>query len=141
MMEYVEFNQLSGLTDYLMSVDWTDPWLSILLAFHGFTFITTFLTRNYGNIQAVLFLTLLFLVYVSERLNELGAKYWRSFSRQQYFDSHGMFISLVFSLPLLFNCLAMVCYWLWTSGTLLVQLKRAQILTKQNIVAKEEKDK
>jgi len=32
----------------------------------------------------------------------------RSFSRHQYFDSKGMFISMVFSVPILLYCMVMV---------------------------------
>jgi len=34
--------------------------------------------------------------------------FYRFFSRQQYFDNQGMFISLVFSVPILLNCMIMV---------------------------------
>ena len=50
-----------------------------------------------------------------------------SFSKQQYFDSKGMFISIVFSIPMLFNCMIMVANWLWQSSELLTQLKVAQM--------------
>lgn len=48
------------------------------------------------------------LVYFSENINELAAIHWRSFSRQQYFDSNGLFISTVFSIPILLNCMLMI---------------------------------
>lgn len=35
-------------------------------------------------------------------------KLFRVFSRQQYFDSKGLFISIVFSVPILMNCMIMV---------------------------------
>ncbi|KAH8026780.1 hypothetical protein HPB51_024329 [Rhipicephalus microplus] len=53
-------------------------------------------------------LTPVLLVYFSEALNDLAARHWQAFSSQQYFDSQGMFISLVFSTPLLLNCIIMV---------------------------------
>lgn len=48
------------------------------------------------------------LVYFSETINELAAIHWRTFSRQQYFDSNGLFISTVFSIPILLNCMLMI---------------------------------
>lgn len=48
------------------------------------------------------------LVYFSENINELAAENWQSFSRQQYFDSNGLFISTVFSIPILLNCMLMI---------------------------------
>lgn len=47
-------------------------------------------------------------MYFSETINELGAEHWQSFSRQQYFDSNGLFISTVFSIPILLNCMLMI---------------------------------
>ncbi|XP_064481002.1 transmembrane protein 18-like [Ornithodoros turicata] len=111
----------------ILQVDWTEPWLVGLITFHILALCLTLLTRDRGNVQAALFLTALLLVYFSEALNELAAKHWRSFSSQQYFDSQGMFISLVFSTPLLLNCIIMVGQWMWTSATMMTRLKQAQL--------------
>ncbi|XP_075742510.1 transmembrane protein 18 isoform X2 [Rhipicephalus microplus] len=92
----------------IFQVDWTEPWLMCLVTFHIATFSLTLLTRDRGNVQAVLFMIALLLVYFSEALNDLAARHWQAFSSQQYFDSQGMFISLVFSTPLLLNCIIMV---------------------------------
>jgi len=120
-------NEISGLWTYLKSIDWTDPWLIAVILSHICVTLTTILTRRYASFQALLFLALLLLVFFSEQINEIAARNWRSFSRQQYFDSQGMFISFIFSIPLLLDCIIMVCNWLWTSGTLMVQIKRAQL--------------
>lgn len=111
----------------LVQVDWTEPWLMGLITFHIVTLSLTLLTRDRGNVQAGLFVVALLLVYFSEALNELAAQHWQAFSSQQYFDSQGMFISLVFSAPLLLNCIIMVGQWMWTSGTLMIRLKQAQL--------------
>lgn len=111
----------------LVQVDWTEPWLVGLITFHIVILSLTLLTRDRGNVQAGLFVVALLLVYFSEALNELAAQHWRAFSSQQYFDSQGMFISLVFSAPLLLNCIIMVGQWMWTSGTLMIRLKQAQL--------------
>ncbi|KAF3420672.1 hypothetical protein E2986_11360, partial [Frieseomelitta varia] len=51
----------------------------------------------------------------------------RLFSRQQYFDSNGLFISIVFSVPILLNCMIMIASWLYQSSQLMTSLKRAQL--------------
>lgn len=116
-----------NIGNILVQVDWTEPWLMGLITFHVAILSLTLLTRDRGNVQAGLFVTALLLVYFSEALNELAAQHWRSFSNHQYFDSQGMFISLVFSAPLLLNCIIMVGQWMWTSGTLMIRLKQAQL--------------
>ncbi|XP_022201540.2 transmembrane protein 18 isoform X1 [Nilaparvata lugens] len=112
---------------FLASIDWRDPWLIGLIGFHIIITLMAILTRNHGNFQVVLFLTLLLLVYFSENINELAANNWRIFSKQQYFDSKGLFISIVFSVPILLNCMIMIASWLWQSSQLMAQLKRAQL--------------
>ncbi|XP_076325939.1 transmembrane protein 18-like [Tachypleus tridentatus] len=97
--------ELFSITKLLEEVDWTEPWIIMLLVFHGFVTILAVATRNYGNIQAALFCILLLMVYFSEVLNEWAARNWRLFARGQYFDSRGTFFSIMIAAPLLLNCL------------------------------------
>ncbi|KAL0119747.1 hypothetical protein PUN28_007884 [Cardiocondyla obscurior] len=89
--------------------------------------MTTLMTRNHTNFQIILFLILLLLVYFSESINEVAATNWMVFSRQQYFDSQGLFMSIVFSVPILINCMILVASWLYQSSQLMMSLKRAQL--------------
>ncbi|XP_071450548.1 transmembrane protein 18 isoform X2 [Hetaerina americana] len=98
-----------------------------LIGFHIVITLMTLMTRDYGNFQVVLFFILLLLVYFSESINEIAARNWSLFSRQQYFDSKGMFISLVFSVPILLNCMIMVANWLWQSSQLMMRVKQVQL--------------
>lgn len=127
--EYI-VNHIDGFISYIWSIDWRDPWLIGLIAFHVIITMMAVLTRNYGNFQVVLFLVLLLLVYFSESINEIASNNWKLFSRQQYFDSKGLFTSIVFSIPILLNCMLMVGSWLWQSTQLMTKLKRAQLREK-----------
>lgn len=70
------------------------------------------------------------LVYSAEYLNELAAMNWRSFSDFQYFDSKGMFISLVFSIPLLLNAVIIVMVWVYRTFSTMTELKTLQLKRK-----------
>ncbi|KPJ11898.1 Transmembrane protein 18 [Papilio machaon] len=141
---FIEVNEISDFVSYIRSIEWRDPWLIALLSFHiliewrdpwliallSFHILVTFTcfsTRNYGNFQVILFITLLLLVYFSENINEVAARNWTLFSRQQYFDSKGLFISVVFSIPILLNCMIMVGSWLYQSTQIMTNLKKAQL--------------
>uniref|UniRef100_A0A6B2EFV4 Transmembrane protein 18 n=1 Tax=Phlebotomus kandelakii TaxID=1109342 RepID=A0A6B2EFV4_9DIPT len=124
---YIEVNEIRDLLGFLKSIDWYDPLLMALISFHILITLATLFTRNHGNFQVVLFLLLIMLVYFSESINEFAAHNWRTFSRQQYFDSKGLFISMVFSVPILLNLMLMVGSWLYQSTQLMAKLKTAQL--------------
>ncbi|KAG5889455.1 hypothetical protein JTB14_016435 [Gonioctena quinquepunctata] len=125
--DFVEVNQLDSFLSFLWSIEWRDPWLIALFIFHISIFMMAILTRNYGNFQALLFFCLLLLVYFSESINKLASTNWKIFSRQELFDSNGLFISVVFSMPILMNCILMVGSWLYQSTQLMTNLKMAQL--------------
>lgn len=91
-----------------MQIDWTESWLLCLIGFHILLTTLTITTRHHHTLQGLLFFLLLLTVKCSEIINEYAATHWKRFSYQQYFDSGGLFISVVFSMPVLFNCLLMV---------------------------------
>ena len=124
-------NQIDGIFEYVASLDFEEPWLQGYLAGHLALLLFIFKTRKETLLQGTLFLVLLLTVYFAEWINEFLAQNYKSFTKHQYFDSQGMFISLMFSLPALVHCLVMLINWMLMSGQMLVRVKRKQLLDEQ----------
>ncbi|KTF85303.1 hypothetical protein cypCar_00016003 [Cyprinus carpio] len=122
--------RITSLWSFLQSVDWSEPWLMGLLAFHVLCFAFTILSCKCYRLQICHFLLMVAMVYSAEYLNELAAMNWRSFSKFQYFDSKGMFISLVYSVPLLLNAVIIVAVWVWRTFSTMTELKILQLKRK-----------
>ena len=131
----IKMNEISGLWNYLTSIDWSEPWFSGLGMFHIVCALLTIFTRKTGVIQAVYFGILMLLVLCAEQINTWAASNWQLFARQQYFDSNGLFISTVFSMPLLINCLVIVVCWLFDVGILISDVKRLKFRVRKTVSA------
>lgn len=120
----VKINEISGLWNYFASIDWSEPWFTGLGMFHILCALLTILSRKTGVFQAVYFGILVLLVLCAEQINTWAAANWQLFAKQQYFDSNGLFISVVFSVPCLINCLVIVVCWLFDVGILISHVKQ-----------------
>ena len=67
-------------------------------------------------------------IYNAERLNALALRHWTSFSRQNYFEGNGLFVSALVSAPLLFTMFAILLIYLLETSQLLIQMKRKELI-------------
>ena len=123
--KWIATDQIDGVLEYLKAIDWSQRWLIALMAIHVLILLVIIINRHRTNILVAVFALLLISVYFSEKLNALAAANWNLFANEQYFDSPGLFISVVFSTPMLFNCLIIIVIWLWDSS------KMMSVVTKQ----------
>lgn len=83
------------------AVDWSENWIRYLLAFHAVLFCLVVATRKNLDLQTFFFAVVCILVFCSERLNAYCSQNWTQFSKQNYFDAHGVFAGIMYSGPLL----------------------------------------
>jgi hypothetical protein len=73
-----------------------------LLNLHVAVWVVAVATRSWPNVQIGLFLAICGAVYGAQFLNAYGARHWQALGlTQNYFDDRGVFISFMYSLPLL----------------------------------------
>lgn len=126
---------INGIITYFQSFDWSEPWLYGLFFFYIFLYTSVYITRRNSTIQSFTFMLILLVVYMAEDLNEYLAKNHKQFTSHQYFDSNGLFISIVMSTPLLFASAFIAANWFRLSTELMTQVKTLQIqqrMRKQN---------
>ncbi|CAK8691641.1 unnamed protein product [Clavelina lepadiformis] len=123
-------DDVSAVLHVIEGVDWSSEHrlLLILFLFYLFCVVCTILTWQRMNLQAAYFCFLCVAIYAAEHLNRWLAANWKLVStKHQYFDSHGMFISIFYSIPVLFNLLVVVLKWMRTASTALIQVKQHQL--------------
>ncbi|CAH2035330.1 unnamed protein product, partial [Thlaspi arvense] len=112
---------------FFHAIDWKEPWIMGLVAFHALLLLVTLLSRRHLNFHMFLFLLALGGVYFAENLNRLLKKNWRSFSTQDYFDQPGVFVSTLWSGPLLVIAMIILINTLFSLCYLIVKWKRAEL--------------
>ena len=109
------------------AVDWTERWILVLLATHLCVLATAIALRESEKAQAVVFIAVMTVIFLAERVNGLAATHWRSFSRQNYFDERGVFASAVLSGPLLLTQFVVLANVLRMMVREMIRTKRAEL--------------
>ncbi|XP_066364518.1 uncharacterized protein [Miscanthus floridulus] len=128
-----------NLRGFIRAVDWTEPWLICLMAFHVVLLLTAVGFRRNANFQLFLLFLAYSGVYLAERMNRYLGEHWKSFTSRNYFDRSGVFISAVWSGPLIFISIVSVISSLIALCRLMVKWKRAELRHRARL-ARDKKD-
>ncbi|GJN12675.1 hypothetical protein PR202_ga30972 [Eleusine coracana subsp. coracana] len=90
-------------------------------------YVLTIISRRNVNFQLVLSALTFSGVFLAERVNTFLGQNWKSFSGQNYFDPQGLFISVIWSGPLLLITILILVNTLVTLCMLMVRWKRAEL--------------
>lgn len=124
------------------AINWTEPFILFLLGFHLIISIAAILSTKRGGLRSrmivmgIIFIT----VRLAEKLNDYGANEWERFASQNYFDSRGVFVSLMLSAPLLVVSACMLIAIIREASMLLIEVKKHELRAKAK-ARKEEKKK
>lgn len=121
---------------FFHAIDWKEPWLIGLLSFHFILLLAAIFSRKNVNFQIFLSVFSFSGVYLAERINSFLGVRWKMFARQNYFDSHGLFISTLWSGPLLFISMVIVVNTLVSSCKLIIRWKRAELRHRAKLALK-----
>jgi transmembrane protein 18 len=79
------------------------------------------------------------LTYSAQWLNAFGAAHWKEFAGQNYFDERGVFISVMYSTPMLLCAFFLLLNALRSASALLIEVKKLQIKDERRKKRKQEK--
>ncbi|KAG2187851.1 hypothetical protein INT44_000601 [Umbelopsis vinacea] len=113
--------------NFIRAIDWSQPWLIALVAFHVTSFLALILSRNKHDLLSGLLFFFIFLACLSQPLNAFLSSNWEQFASANYFDDSGLFLATVYSLPLIINCILALVLVLRATCTMLVSVKRKQL--------------
>ncbi|PNH06883.1 Transmembrane protein 18 [Tetrabaena socialis] len=124
---------------FIHAIDWREPWIIGILAFHVAMFLAAVATRKRTAIQTVVFMLAAGIVFMSERLNRLAGLQWERFSTQNYFDATGVFMSAVVSAPLIIVMFIVLINYLLSCASMLVEAKKRELKHRARQRAKDAK--
>lgn len=127
-----------GVREFTDAIAWDEPFFQGLFAVHFLLFCATLHVCLHKGINTVIVLFALFAVMVfgAEHLNTWGAQHYRSLfpvHSTNYFDPSGIFVSVIYSAPLLVYAFLLQMRMLATVSKMLIVVKRQQ--ARQSVVS------
>lgn len=86
---------------FVHAIDWTDPFIIGIVAAIVTLYVVVFATRKHVDAQIALLAVVCAVAYAAPHASRALGPYWQQLARQDYFDKHGYFGSMLVSLPLM----------------------------------------
>jgi len=93
---------------FFAAVDFSEPLIIVTLAFHILMLLLVIKTRDYIKVQYFIFMGLLGLCLYLQQFNVYMNENWNNYTRQNYFDEQGAFVSLFYGMPILGICVLII---------------------------------
>lgn len=133
-------NSVKNLPDFISAIKWSEEKpLQAILLFHTLISILIIYSWNNSNYRIPLWIFLICLAFATEKLNEICAKNYKSLGfTEQYFDSSGKFILLIWAAPIMIFLACLTFKMLKDLWDTLIETKVRQI--KSQRLAKKKKE-
>eukprot|EP00386_Alphamonas_edax_P000018 GDKI01000053.1.p1 GENE.GDKI01000053.1~~GDKI01000053.1.p1 ORF type:complete len:209 (-),score=43.98 GDKI01000053.1:169-795(-) len=115
------------IEDFVSAIGWGEPLIVGLLSMNAVILVLILLTRKHFTFRAVLFFVIAGLVSSSKYINAWCRTHWEAIATQNYFDEDGVFCVMFFAGPLLCWGFWLVICMVWSSGELLIEVKRREL--------------
>ncbi|XP_003388467.1 PREDICTED: transmembrane protein 18-like [Amphimedon queenslandica] len=111
----------------ISKVNWSEPFLIAVIIFHLLCLVCILVCRRRPYLLSAILLILGLVCFAGEYINEWAAANSHQFLSEQYFDSTGVFISLILSIPLLLECFVILICLFVESCSIMQQIAVAKM--------------
>ena len=126
------------------AVDWNnDKWIFLIFTLQFLLFLLVIAARRAEvQLQAMLFLLIVFLAAGASVFNSWAHQNWQLFSTQDYFDRRGTFVSVIWTGPLVLLLLLQLILMVKLTADLAVKAGRLKVKSniRKNVKKKKQKD-
>jgi hypothetical protein len=114
---------------FAAAITWNEPFIKCLIGFHVVIIVSAIALNRSGGVYSrmgfMIFVGII--IRLAEILNTIGARRWREFSTQNYFDRSGIFMGIMVCAPLLLVCLFMLVSMIREASNLLGDVTRMKM--------------
>jgi hypothetical protein len=114
---------------FTAAITWNEPFIKFLIGFHAVIIVSAIALNRAGGVYSrmgfMIFVGII--IRIAEILNTIGARRWREFSTQNYFDRSGIFMGVMVCAPLLMVCLGMLVSMIREASNLLGDVTRMKM--------------
>eukprot|EP00890_Picochlorum_soloecismus_P000988 jgi/Picsp_1/1890/NSC_05356-R1_protein len=121
-------SMVQAFKEFVSAVEWDEWWIMTILGIESVLILSLLVFRRSLVFQNVIFFLSMITIYNADKINTLASRHWEAFSRHDYFQANGAFISAVVSAPLMLGMFIILINYILQAVETLVEMKKKQII-------------